>query len=211
MDKKAIIYDFDNTMYSVKSIGEELFSSLFDLIESTGEHNQNMNDIRKDLMGEPFQVVAEKYRFSDELKQQCTQLLRTLTYKGEIRPFEDYEEIMRIPGDRYLVTTGFSGLQWSKIRRMGIEGDFHEIHVVDPDTSIRTKKDVFADIIQRKGYPVSAVLVVGDDPDSEIGAAKELGIDTALIDKDDQHSDKEATFRVDNFVALKEKLKEWVR
>src|SRR5690606_38856295 len=204
--KKAIIYDFDNTIYSVKSIGKELFTPLFDLIASTRQHEEGIEQIKKDLMGKPFQVVAEEHGFSEELIQQGTELLRNLTYKGEIQPSDDYGEIKHIPGDRYLVTTGFNDLQWSKIKRMGIEGDFEEIHVVDPDISNRTKKDVFADILQRKNYAVSEVLVVGDDPDSEIKAAKELGIDTALVDRENQQHSSNCTVKTTNFKDLREWL-----
>lgn len=211
MKIKAIIYDFDNTLYSVQSIGKELFTPLFDLIAATRQNDESMEEIQKDLMGKPFQVVAKEHHFSEELIRQCTELLRNLTYKGKIRPFADYEETRKITGERYLVTTGFTDLQWSKIKRMGIEGDFREIHVVDPDVSARTKKDVFVDIMERKGYSPSEILVVGDDPDSEIRAARELGIDTVLIDKADQHDHKEASIKVRDFAELNERLKEWGR
>ena len=207
MNIKAIIYDFDNTLYSVRSIGKELFTPLFDLIASTKQHDENMEEIKNDLMGKPFQVVAKEHHFSEELIEQCTELLRKLTYKGEIRPFGDYQETKKIPGDRYLVTTGFADLQWSKIRRMGIEEDFQEIHVVDPDTSPKTKKDVFADIMERKEYAPSEVLVVGDDPESEIKAAKELGIDTALMDPDDLHHSPDCTVKIASFTELRDWLK----
>src|SRR5690606_37299540 len=104
-------------------------------------------------------------------------------------------------------TTGFADLQWSKIRRMGVEKDFLEVHVVDPDTSSLIKKDVFADILQRKSYDASEVLVVGDDPASEIKAAKELGIDTALMDKEQQHPSPDCTVKVANF----RELREWIK
>lgn len=206
MKIKAIIYDFDNTLYSVQSLGNELFQPLFDLIGASGEYDEGMEAIKRDLMGKPFQVVAKEHHFSEDLTEQCAELLRNLTYKGEIRPFEDYEELKKIPGERYLVTTGFSDLQWSKIERMGIKADFKEIHVVDPDISSKTKKDVFADILQRKGYAVSEVWVVGDDPVSEIRAAQELGIETALLDKSGQHGEETASLIVGNFKELHQKL-----
>ena len=64
MNIKAIIYDFDNTLYSVRSIGKELFTPLFDLIASTKQHDENMEEIKNDLMGKPFQVVAKEHHFS---------------------------------------------------------------------------------------------------------------------------------------------------
>lgn len=206
MIKRAIIYDLDNTIYSVKSLGEELLTPLFELIASKGEHDQEMDQIKQDLMASPFQVVAEKHRFSTELIQKATDLLRNLTYKDEIRPFEDYGKIKDIPGDRYLVTMGFTKMQWSKIKRMGIEADFREVHVLDPDISPRTKKDAFADILKRHDYVVGEVLVVGDDPQSEIKAARELGIDSALMNKNNPDEKVDASFVVRDFTELKQKL-----
>lgn len=207
MKKKAIIYDFDNTLYSVESIGDEIFAPLFKLIADCGEYEGRLEKIKEDIMGKPFQVVAADHRFSEELKQKGTDLLKTLTYKGEIAPYDDYDEIKKIPAERFLVTTGFLDLQWSKIRKMNIETDFSEIHVVDPSISKKTKKDVFRDVMDRKGYKTSEVLVVGDDPESEIRAARELGIDTALFDRYNQHTGHSSNYRISNLKELAPLLK----
>jgi putative hydrolase of the HAD superfamily len=195
-NKKAIIYDLDNTLFDVKTIGDELFATLFKLIEESGKHNDELDEIKDELMRRPYQAVAEEHDFSKELTEKGTQLLRELTYEGEIHPFDDYDAIKKLPGDRYLVTTGFKKLQWSKIKGMGIEDDFTKIYVVDPDESDDTKEDIFKAIMQAYHYQSADVLVVGDDPDSEIKFAKKLGIDTVLIDKDGRHHDAEATWKV---------------
>lgn len=203
MLKKAFIYDLDNTVYPVASIGNELFASLFRLIRENGQFAGSFDKIRDDIMRAPFQVVAQKYQFSEELTQQGIRLLRSLTYEGDIQPYPDYAEIRNIPGDRFLVTTGFRKLQESKIRGMGIEADFRQVVVVDPDTSDKTKKDIFADIMQQHGYRPAEVLVIGDDPESEIKAARELGLDTVLYDKENRHPNAVATFRISDFKELK--------
>lgn len=183
MTKKAIILDLDNTIYPVPSIGNELFASLFRLIEETGEHTADIAAIKDEIMRKPFQMVASQYQFSDELTKKGIDLLLNLTYDGPIKPFSDYSFTKQLTCDKFLVTTGFIKLQQSKIKGMGIEQDFKEIHIVDPATSHKTKKDVFAEIIYRNAYQLAEVLVVGDDLHSEIKAAKELGIDAVLYDK----------------------------
>jgi putative hydrolase of the HAD superfamily len=199
---KAFIYDLDNTLYPVPVYAEKMFGSLFQLIEENGAFHGSMHDIRYDLMRKPFQVVAAKYKFTDALIQKGTCLLKALTYKDGIKPFTDYPEIKNVPGERYLVTSGFFKLQWSKIRRMEIEGDFKEIHIVDLSVSPDTKKDVFASIIERNNYKPSEVLVIGDDPDSELRAASELGIESVLYDKDRLLPDAAATYRIADFSEL---------
>jgi putative hydrolase of the HAD superfamily len=208
MIKKAIIYDLDNTIYPVHSIAESLFIPFLKLIDEYNQYLDNINAIKSDMMRMSFQVVAAKYHFNEELIQRGLNLLQSITYTGPINYFNDYPEIKNIFAERFLVTTGFYNLQYSKIRGMGIENDFTEIHVVDPLTSIKTKKDVFADIMQRHNYNASDVLVVGDDPESEIKAAAELGIDTVLYDKFDRYPQttlykitdyKELVNRIDNY------------
>ncbi|WP_018615045.1 HAD family hydrolase [Segetibacter koreensis] len=201
MSKKAIIFDLDNTIYSVHSIGDKLFATLFQLIIESGKHDNDIDAIKDDIMRKPFQVVAAHYSFSDELTQKGIDLLKNLTYRGPIKPFSDYQEVKHLPAEKFLVTTGFLKLQQSKIERMGIEKDFKEIHIVDPATSGKTKKDVFADVLKRNKYNFSEVLVVGDDPHSEIKAAKELGIEAVLYDKNNYQP---ATTSVKKIVDFKE-------
>ena len=199
---KAIIYDLDNTIYAVKTIGEELFAPLFDVIAASGVDQESFENIKNDLMRKPFQLVAADHHFDSDLIKKGAEILRGLVYEGDIRSFDDYVKIKSISGERFLVTTGFSDLQWSKIRRMGIDRDFNEIHIVDPDNSRKTKKDVFADIMDRKGYRSSEVWVVGDDPESEIKAALELGIKTVLIDREDWHPKAVSDFKIRDFAGL---------
>ncbi|MFW6101476.1 MAG: HAD family hydrolase, partial [Bacteroidota bacterium] len=180
MNKKAIILDLDNTIHPVSSIGEELFKPLFRLIEDYGAFNGNMESIKKDIMSKPFQHVARKYHFSDELTNHGIELLKETTYEKEIIPFEDYMEIKKLPCEKFLVTTGFTKMQKSKIKQLGIEQDFKEIHIIDPLFSEKSKKDVFLDILQRYQYKKTEVLVVGDDPNSEIKAAKKMGLAAVL-------------------------------
>jgi len=202
MPFKAIIYDLDNTIFPVSSIGDKLFGPLFDLIESSGQHNESMTDIRKAIMRTPFRLVAQRHNFSDELTQEGIALQEMMNYKEEMNTFEDYPEIKNIPGERFLVTTGFKTMQLSKIRQLGITGDFKEIHVVNPvETS---KKEVFADILKRYDYKPEEVLVVGDDPESEIAAAKALNIPTVLYDKHNEQDAAAATYKIDHFSALKD-------
>ena len=191
--KKAMIYDLGNTLYAVSDIGHELFAPLFDRIERSDNYSEEMEKIKKDLMRKPYQEVAEIYGFDEELKRDGDDILKELTYEKEIQVFEDYPAILELPGDRYLVTTGYTNMQNSKIRNMGISNDFKDLIVVDPSISDLTKMDVFSKIMKENGYQPSEMMVIGDDPDSEIKAAAELGIETVLYHKleltDHPHAD----------------------
>jgi putative hydrolase of the HAD superfamily len=149
--KKAMIYDLDNTLYDVQTIGDQLFAPVLELISNEGKHEQDMDAIRKDLMRIPFQEVAQKYHFSPELKKKGEDMLQDITYDGEIPKYDDYPAILELPGKRYLVTTGFYNMQQSKVRQMDLEKDFSGVHIVDPMKSDKTKKDIFLQIMEDGG------------------------------------------------------------
>jgi putative hydrolase of the HAD superfamily len=194
--KKALILDLDNTIYPVSSIQENLFGELFHFID-VAEHLsvQVKLDAKDELTRRPYHWVAEKYNFGDELKDKGNNLLKNIAYERPMQPFEDYAYLRSIPLLKFLVTTGFTRLQWSKVKMLDIEKDFAEIHIVDPELSTQTKKDVFADILSRHNLNTEEVLVIGDDPESEIKAATELGIDTFLYDPENKHPDAVVTFK----------------
>lgn len=201
MPIKAIIYDLDNTIFPVSAIGDKLFGPVFNLIAESGQHNDSLDAIKYAIMRTPFRIVAARNNFSDELTLKAIELQETLTFDEAIDTFEDYPEIRNIDAERFLVTTGFRNMQLSKINQLGIEHDFKEVHVVNPVVS--SKKEVFAGILERYGYTNTEVLVVGDDPESEIKAAKELGIATVLYEKNNITDAKEADYRIENFKELK--------
>jgi len=207
MHKRSIIFDLDNTIYPVQSIGEDLFAPLFDLIYTEGDESIDKKKLREDIMRRPFQLVARDHNLSDELTEKGISLLKNVTYNGYIKPFDDYRFARSLKADKFLVTTGFLKLQESKIKGMQLEKDFLEVHVIDPMTSNLTKKNVFADIIQRHNYKIDEVLVVGDDLHSEIKAAKELGIDAVIYDKFNLYKDVADLPRINNFKELHSLLK----
>lgn len=146
----------------------------------------------------PFQHIADEFELSDELRSKMLELLRNMSYSLPMQPFKDYAHIRSIPMDKFLVTTGFVKLQMSKVEMLGIANDFKDIIIVDPDVSAKTKKDVFMDIMKAHHYQPEELLIIGDDPNSEIRAAQELGIDTFLYDPENRHPDAGTTYKAGN-------------
>lgn len=202
MQKKALIIDLDNTIYLVSSIGDVLFKPLFQLIARSGEYTGNLDELKAEIMRRPFQFVASDFLFSEKLKTDCLKLLSDLTYKDSIHPVENYETIREIHCKKFLVTTGFTKLQNSKIERLGIKNDFEKIYIIDPGKTAQTKRDIFKKILINYKFRLDEVLVVGDDLNSEIKAANELGIETVLFDYKLTHTGTEDQKVIRNFKEL---------
>lgn len=194
---QTLILDLDNTIYPVKSIGEKLFAPLFNLLQSPeyGLESSTITNAKEQIMRIPFQKVAVQFNFPSNLTNTAMELLRNLTYDGPMSYFEDYTLIREIMTRKFLLTTGFKKLQDSKIRSLQIENDFEEIFVVDPDTSVMTKKDMMVHIMEKYNLLPAGLLVVGDDPESEIKAGKELNIATFLLDTDNVYPQTVATYK----------------
>ncbi|WPV01673.1 HAD family hydrolase [Mucilaginibacter sp. cycad4] len=198
--KKAIILDLDNTIYPVSSIADHLFNELFSFLDLhiAGEGIEHINRAKEDLKRIPYQKVADKYQFGETVRSKGLELLTNIEYNLPMQPFDDYKQIRETNVTKFLVTTGFTKLQWSKVKMLDIEADFEAIHIVDPELSSLTKKDIFASILEQYNYQPKDVLVIGDDPESEIKAASELGIDTFLYDPENKHPNAQVTHRSQN-------------
>lgn len=178
MEKKVLIFDLDNTIYAVSSIAQRLFAPLFQLLDESGELGDHLPAVKQDLQRKPFQWVAKNYGFSSYLQTAGHHLLQNLVYEGPIEAFPDYQETKSLSQKKYLVTSGFQKMQESKIQGLQLAPDFEKIWIVDVDVS--TKKEVFEAMLQQTGYQPSECLAIGDDPDSELTAARELGMDAML-------------------------------
>lgn len=210
--KKALILDLDNTIYPVSSIADRLFADLFATLDqyadviNSGDFDR-VSRIKDEMTRRPFQHIADEFSLNKEIRDKMTGKLRNMTYELPMNTFDDYHHLRSIPLDKFLVTTGFSKLQWSKIKMLRIEGDFKHIHIVDPDLSQKTKKDIFAEIMQTYQYAPSDLLVIGDDPESEIKAAKALGIATFLYDPLNKYPHTLVTQRSGNLQDVKNMLR----
>lgn len=181
--KKAIIFDLDNTIYPVSSTTKILFPALFSLIEKSGDFIGDVEDVKSEIQRIPFQKVIEKFSFGKELSKASLDMLDKLTYNYPMQPFPDYAEVRMLSQEKHLVTSGFTRLQQSKVSQLGIRNDFISINIIDLQTSNKTKQDVFETILKDYKYNTSEVLVIGDDPESEIKAGKALGIECVLYDR----------------------------
>ena len=187
--KTAIILDLDNTIYPVSSIAEYLFNKVFEFLDSLANELSidEIDKAKEEMKRRPYQWVADKYNFSEAAKNKGLDLLKNLEYDLPMQPYEEYKYISDTKIVKFLVTTGFTKLQRSKIKLLGIEHDFKAIYIVDPEVSPETKKDIFAIIMNTNDFKPEDLLIIGDDPESEIKAAITLGIDTFLFDPENRY------------------------
>jgi putative hydrolase of the HAD superfamily len=207
----ALILDLDNTIYPVKSVADKLFVPIFSLLDDHAEEigEDKLSEIKTLLMKKAWQKIAEQYKFSNELTEQGTKLLRETTCDFEMKAYDDYALVRDLKMDKFLVTMGFTKMQQSKVERLNLKDDFKEVLVNDPEKTQDTKKEVFESLLKKYNYQPQQVLVIGDDPDSEIKAARDLGIPTVLYDVNDEYSTATASHHIKNYSELKAVLESY--
>ncbi|WP_345952638.1 HAD family hydrolase [Mucilaginibacter sp. PAMB04168] len=201
---KAFILDLDNTIYPAPSIAHIVFKPIYQLLE---EHQQEIGknklpEIKMQMNKKAWQKIAEEHGFNDELTKKGADILRETEVDIPMQAFSDYELVKPFEVDKFLVTMGFTKMQEGKIKMLNLDQDFKETSVNDPEKSEDTKKEVFESILKRHGYKPEEVLVIGDDPDSEIKAGKDLGTPTVLYDRQNEFKDEQASHRIQNFAEL---------
>jgi putative hydrolase of the HAD superfamily len=201
---RALILDLDNTLYPVNSIADKLFKPLYDLLDEHAQEigEDNVPEIKKLMMKKAWQKIAEQFEFSEELLTKGTEILRDLTCDFPMQTFSDYAYVKELNADKFLVTMGFTKMQESKVRMLNLENDFKEVLINDPEKTEDTKKEVFEGILKKYGYEAQEVLIIGDDPDSEIKAGQDLDIPTILYDANDEYTSAKATHHIKNHTEL---------
>ena len=193
--KHIFFIDLDNTIYFTKPNEEQLMAELYNFLESLdlGISKEDFQLAKQDMLRTPFQKVAKKYGFSEELMPDILAYLQNRQVTKPLNPSDDYHYIKSLKGRKFIVTAGFTKQQTSKVKMLGIADDFEAVHVVDVSTT--NKKEAFKLLIDKYALNTDDILIIGDDAESEIKFGLELGIATFLLDPENLHPSAESTFR----------------
>ncbi|WP_131536424.1 HAD family hydrolase [Pedobacter nototheniae] len=195
--KTVFFIDLDNTIYFTKPNEKQLMSGLYNLLENEdlGISAEQFQLAKAEMLRTPFQKVATKFGFKQKAVDQAIKFLINGEVTEPLTPSADYHFIKKLKGRKFIVTAGFFKKQTTKVKMLGIADDFEEVYVVDATTSNQNKKDAFKTLIEKHRLNPEEILVIGDDAESEIKFALELGIETFLLDPDNLYPNAKTTFR----------------
>ena len=182
---KALIFDLDSCLAAADEVGESLFAPAFMAIRAVSNGKVPEPQLLAafaDCWRFPFDFIAEKYRFSPGMRSAGFAAFREIEVRQPMRGYGDLEVLAQIQAKLFLVTSGFRRLQESKVRALGIAQLFTEVHIDAIDEpNPKGKLEAFTAILERHQFSPKEVLVVGDNPESEIAAGNRLGMTTIQI------------------------------
>lgn len=182
---KAIIFDLDSCLAAADEVGPQLFAPAFAAIRAANDGSVSEATLQaafRECWRVAFDAVADKYGFTAAMRAAGWQEFSRIEVTQPMRGYGDLAVLKTLPVQRYLVTSGFRRLQESKVRALGFAGWFTGIFIDaldDPDR--KGKLRLFQELLAAHGLAPAEVLVVGDNPESEIAAGNRLGITTIQI------------------------------
>jgi putative hydrolase of the HAD superfamily len=209
---KALIFDLDNCLAAANEVGEDLFKPAFEAMTKANRGtltDESLAEAFQECWRHPLDFVAKKFGFSQEMLTAGWQVFSRTRVATPMGGYGDLAVLRQLPFDLYLVTSGFRGLQESKVGALQIGDLFRgiEIDAIDePDR--RGKQGIFESILEARKLRPEEVIVIGDNPDSEIEAGNRLGMKTVQILRPGVPRAENATHHIHTFDELKTLLEE---
>lgn len=177
---KAIIFDLDMCILDTHTLTGSFFQPVLDALYSSELPLELKEKINYQLWSTSLDDTIEMFFIPDDIAEKMREAYRRIEVPDGIRTFGDEEHIKDLPVKKILVTTGYKKFQETKIEKLGIAYLFDEIIIdaLDYREKRKGKKKIFEEILNKNGWMAGEVLVVGDNPISELGAAKSLGMPT---------------------------------
>ena len=207
---RALIFDLDNCLAAADEPGESLLEPAFAAIRAANHGTLSEAALQHafaDCWRHPLDWVASTHGFTSGMLKAGWDVMANTVVTQPMHGYGDLEVLASLPAERFLVTSGFTRLQSSKIARLRLDRFFAEMYVDAIDEPNRLgKQKLFERIMDRHGLRPTEVLVVGDNADSEIEAGNRLGIQTVQTLRPGVTKAQTATFHVKGLEELAQKL-----
>jgi len=177
---KGIIFDLDMCILDTHSLTGPFFDPVLRVIHQSQLSEDRKKAIEAQLWTTSLDDTVVIYKIPQDIADAMRSAYELVEVPEGIYSYGDEACIRDLPVKKYLVTSGYRTFQETKIARLGIVDLFDGV-IIDATDDIsgrKGKRQIFIDIMEQNSWNVDEVLVVGDNPKSELGIAKELGITT---------------------------------
>ncbi|MDP3941515.1 MAG: HAD-IA family hydrolase [bacterium] len=204
---KGIIFDLDMCILDAHAFTGTFFDPVLDVLHNSDLPKELKEKIDYQLWTTSLDDTMEMYSVPEDIAERMREAYRKIEVPADIetKSYGDEEFIRDLPVKKFLVTSGYKRFQETKIARLGVASIFDEIIIdaFDDRDKRKGKKKIFQEILEKNNWGNDDVLVVGDNPMSELGAAKSLGIPTVQTLRPTVVRWDDATYHINSFDELK--------
>ena len=179
---KGILFDLDYCILDNRTLPAGIIDSVLAPLFSSDLPEDRKKEIRETLRGNALEPVLREQQVPEPVADSMRHAYRELELASDarIKTYGDEGVISSLPTKNILVTSGYRKFQQSKIDLLEI-GHLFAYSIIDANDDSRVwkgKERIFAEILKQEGWSPDEVLVLGDNPKSELSAGKTLGIKT---------------------------------
>jgi len=178
--KRAIIFDLDMCILNTHSLSGPFLQPVLDALAETDLSIEIKDGINQHLWTTSLEDIVNLFSLSAEIAESLRASYRQMEVPDGIKTYGDENCLRNLPVTRILVTSGYRKFQETKIQKLGIADLFEEIIIdaLDYPAERKGKQLIFQDFLLRFELKPDEVLVVGDNPYSELRAGRALQIPT---------------------------------
>ncbi len=204
---QAVIFDLDNCLCAASAVGDELYAPAFAALRAANRGRLDeaaLHAAFQECWYTAFDTVAALHGFSPAMIDAGHAAFAGLEVTTPLVAYPDLPLVRELPVRRFLVTSGYRRLQESKVRALGI-GDWFDAVIVDAvdDPDHPGKQAIFERLLAAERCAAGEVMVVGDNPVSELAAGRNLGMVTVQILRPGVVRSAEAMHHIDSLDELR--------
>ena len=160
------------------SLTGQFFQPVLDALRNSGLPSEIKEKVEHQLWTTSLEDTIDMFSVPEDAAEKMRGAYRQIEVPDGIKSFGDEDHIKNLTAKKILVTTGYRKFQETKIAKLGIAPLFDEIIIdaLDHRDQRKGKKKIFEELLDKNSWNKNEVFVVGDNPKSELGAAKSLGI-----------------------------------
>jgi len=190
---RAAVFDLDNTLYDSTTIPTTLLAPC---VAAVRRANTGPDALPDDVLESAIQAayrfgflaVADRRSLPAFLRTAWREAYRHLTVTGRLYPYPDVLPALdALDLIKLLLTTGFRGMQESKIQALDIARMFDGIYIDVLEVGTlhggngQGKRRLLEEILTTHRLAPEDTLVIGDSPENEIAAGNAVGAVTVQI------------------------------
>jgi FMN phosphatase YigB (HAD superfamily) len=180
---RAVIFDLDWCVVDNSTISTEVMQPVLEVVQHSRLPDRAKLQVIEALEANNLADIVEQFGLPREIANSMDQVYRRLEAPDSVRTFGDENFIRSILTHKVLVTTGYRRFQQGKIDKLCLTSLFDDIIIdaLDDPVGRQGKAFIFKTLMTRNSWTAREVCVVGDNPLSELQAAKQLGMLTIQI------------------------------
>lgn len=201
---RLVIFDLDDCILDTDTFRPHMRMRMKQVLDAFDIPQHVRERVEQALGGTSPIAVANERDLPIVVKYAMLESYRDIDMPISLATYGDEHYLREINAERILVTAGFENVQYSKIRGVGIVDLFSEIYVIPPGTGYahHGKQLKFQELMKERDLEPWEILVVGDNPHTELQAGLSLSMITVQTLRPSVARWERANFHITSFSEL---------